>query len=104
MFEIGNTMAQAAGMMTGTRSTNRMLGSAWPGHFNKTVAELTYANIKTVGLPQWDDADQTLAKGIQREVGSQPTGLAAKINPLPEPIREPQGGPSDDIGDISWNV
>ncbi len=104
MFEIGNTMAQAAGMMTGTTMTSRILGSAWPGHFNKTVAELTHENIKSVGLPQWSEADQTLAKGIQREVGSQPTGLALKINPLPEPIREPQGGASDDIGDVSWNL
>jgi aminobenzoyl-glutamate utilization protein B len=65
---------------------------------------LTYSNIKSVGLPQWSDADQTLAKGIQREVGSAPSGLAMTINPLPEPIREPQGGGSDDIGDISWNL
>jgi aminobenzoyl-glutamate utilization protein B len=104
MFETGNTMAQAAAMMTGTTVTHRLLGSAWPGHFNKSVAELTYSNIKSVGLPQWSDADQTLAKGIQREVGSAPSGLAMTINPLPEPIREPQGGGSDDIGDISWNL
>src|SRR5262245_55038860 len=52
MFETGNTMAQAAAMMTGTKMTNRILGSAWPGHFNKTMAELTYENIKSDGLPQ----------------------------------------------------
>jgi aminobenzoyl-glutamate utilization protein B len=104
MYEIGNTMAQAAAMMTGTKTDSHILGSAWPGYFNKAVAELTYENIKGIGLPQWSDADQTLAKGIQREVGSQPTGLAMKINPLPQPIKEPQGGASDDIGDISWNL
>jgi aminobenzoyl-glutamate utilization protein B len=104
MYEIGNTMAQAAAMMTGTKVSSRILGAAWPGFFNKTIAEITYENIKTVGLPTWSEDDQTLAKGIQREVGSKPTGLASKIEPLPQPIKEPQGGGSDDIGDISWNV
>src|SRR5262249_45706133 len=104
MLEIGNTMAQGAAMMTGTTVSQRILGQAWPGHFNKTVAEVTYENIKAVGLPTWSEADQTLAKGIQREMGSKPEGLAVKLSTLPEPLKEPQGGGSDDIGDISWTV
>ena len=104
MFEIGNTMAQGAAMMTGTTMSSRILGQAWPGHFNKSVAELTYANIQSVGLPAWSEADQILAKGIQREVKSPPAGLASKIGELKPAISEPQGGASDDIGDISWNV
>jgi aminobenzoyl-glutamate utilization protein B len=104
MLETGNTMAQGAAMMTGTKVSSRILGQAWPGHFNKTVAELTFENIKAVGLPTWSEADQTLAKAIQTEVGAQPGGLSTRLNPLREPIREPQGGGSDDIGDISWNV
>ena len=27
-----------------------------------------YENIKKVGLPQWSDDDQTLAKGLQKEL------------------------------------
>jgi aminobenzoyl-glutamate utilization protein B len=104
MLEVGNTMAQGAAMMTGTTVSQRILGQAWPGHFNKTVAEVTFENIKTIGLPTWSEDDQTLAKGIQREMGSRPEGLATKLGPLAEPLREPQGGGSDDIGDISWNV
>ena len=46
-------------------SPSRVLGSAWPRHFNKTVAETMHANIETVGLPQWTEADQTLAKALQ---------------------------------------
>src|SRR5436309_7944847 len=84
--------------------SRRHVGRAWPGHFNKSVAELTYANIQSVGLPAWSEADQILAKGIQREVKSPPSGLAEKIGELRPPLREPQGGASDDIGDISWNV
>ena len=34
-----------------------MLGSAWPQHFNKPIAETMYANIQAVGLPKWDEDD-----------------------------------------------
>src|ERR1700674_4004301 len=57
--EIGDTMAKAAAMMTNTEVSSRILGAAWPGHMNKTVAETMYANIQTIGLPNWDEADIT---------------------------------------------
>jgi aminobenzoyl-glutamate utilization protein B len=108
LWEIGNTMAKAATMMTDTEVSMRVLGSAWPGHFNKTVAETMHANIEKVGLPTWSDADVALAKAVQREMKVPETGLATKINPLRGresiPDEEKRGGGSDDIGDISWNV
>ncbi len=105
MLEAGQTMAEAAAMMTNTEMDYRILGSAWPGHFNKTVAETMYENIRAVGLPEWSDDDQTLARSLQIELGNEDAeGLATEIQPLPEPIEEPRGGGSDDIGDISWNV
>ena len=39
MWDIGNRMAEAAAMMTDTTVTSRVLGAAWPQHFNKVVAE-----------------------------------------------------------------
>jgi aminobenzoyl-glutamate utilization protein B len=66
MREIGDSIAQGAAMMTNTTVSSRVLGSAWPQHFNKPVAEAMYENIKQVGLPQWSDADQTLAKALQK--------------------------------------
>src|SRR5919198_273457 len=109
LWDIGNTMAKAAAMMTDTEmSSMRVLGSAWPGHFNKTVAEVMHANIEKVGLPQWSEADVTLAKAVQREMKVPEIGLPTKINPLRGretiPDEEKRGGGSDDIGDISWNV
>jgi aminobenzoyl-glutamate utilization protein B len=108
LWDIGNTMAKAATMMTDTEYSMRVLGSAWPGHMNKTVAETMYANIEKVGLPQWSEADQALAKAVQREMKVPETGLATKINPLRGresiPDEEKRGGGSDDIGDIAWNV
>ncbi len=105
MLESGQTMAKAAAMMTNTEVDYRILGSAWPGHFNKTVAETMYENIRAVGLPEWSENDQTLARALQTELGNEnPRGLATEIRALPEPIEAPRGGGSDDIGDISWNV
>src|SRR4051812_47091523 len=64
LWEIGDKMAKAASMMTDTEVSMKVLGSAWPGHFNKTIAETMHANIERVGLPQWSEADQTLAKSL----------------------------------------
>ena len=118
LWHIGDTMAQAATLMTATTYPSRLLGSAWPGYFNKPIAEAMYANIQKVGLPQWSDDDQVLAKGLQKELKVKVTGLASKIPELKPPRSEeqaadeggeggnigPTGGGSDDIGDISWNV
>ena len=108
LWDIGNKMAEAATMMTDTAYTERVLGSAWPAHMNKTVAETMYSNIEKVGLPQWSEADQTLAHALQHELKVPEIGLATKIEPLRGresiPDDDKRGGGSDDIGDISWNV
>jgi aminobenzoyl-glutamate utilization protein B len=106
VWEIGDSIARGAAMMTGTELLpTRVLGSAWPQHFNKAVAEAAFANIQRVGLPQWSDADQTLARALQKELGSRETGLTARVAAsLQGPTAENRGGGSDDIGDVSWNV
>jgi aminobenzoyl-glutamate utilization protein B len=72
------------------------------------LAETHHANITSVGLPTWSDADVALAKAVQRELKVPETGLATAIPPLRGreaiPDDEKRGGGSDDIGDISWNV
>jgi aminobenzoyl-glutamate utilization protein B len=110
LWAIGESIAKGAAMMTNTElQPMRVLGSAWPQHFNKVVAETTWANIQKVGMPQWSDADQTLAKALQKELGNtRQEGLLTKVGgtsgELQGPVRENRGGGSDDIGDISWNV
>jgi len=103
LYELGNKMAQAASMMTDTSVTQRLVGSAWPRHFNKVIAEVEHRNIEAVGMPEWAEADQILARAVQKEVGAKETGLKTKVEELRLP-RENMGGQSDDIGDISWNV
>ena len=102
---MGDTMAQAASMMTNTNVTSRVLGAAWPGHFNKAVAEAVAENIKQVGLPKWTDADLQLAKALQGELKSAPSGLAVQVGGLRGPTADSErSGGSDDIGDVSWTV
>jgi aminobenzoyl-glutamate utilization protein B len=107
LWEIGMDMAKGAADMTGTQlDSTRVLGSAWPAHMNRPIAEAMHKNITSVGLPIWSDDDQTLAKALQKELGQEETGLATEIEDLADPIAEEdkRGGGSDDIGDISWNV
>jgi aminobenzoyl-glutamate utilization protein B len=108
MWEIGDKMAEGASLMTNTKWSSRVLGSAWPSHMNRTLAETMYANIKQFGLPQWSDADVQLAKATQKELGVRESGLATTIGELNGreeiPDEDKRGGGSDDIGDISWSV
>lgn len=107
LFEIGKQIAAGAAMMTNTKlDTVNILGSGWSGHFSKPIAETMHANIQKVGMPKWDDKDQTLAKGIQAELGNPAFGLANEVNKQLRggDTRAFTGGGSDDIGDVSWNV
>ncbi|HWO88262.1 MAG TPA: amidohydrolase [Gemmatimonadales bacterium] len=108
LWAIGDTIAAAAAMMTGTRlASTRVLGAAWPQHHNRTIAEALFANIQRVGMPRWDEADQRLARAVQREVGAPDSGLATRVDTAlrrPQPIEQNTGGGSDDIGDVTWVV
>jgi aminobenzoyl-glutamate utilization protein B len=96
-------MAQGATLMTNTSSTSRVLGSAWPGHFNKPLAEAMGENMMKVGMPEWSADDQKLARAIQKELKSKEEGLPSKPDGAKGPSDATNAG-SDDIGDISWNV
>ena len=107
LWETGDTIAKAAAMMAGVElQSEKVLGSAWPQHFNKVVAETTWANIQKVGLPTWTADDQKLAVALQKELKNpKANGLRTKLSDkLQGPVTENYGGGSDDIGDISWNV
>jgi aminobenzoyl-glutamate utilization protein B len=106
----GDSVARGAAMMAGVRlDTVRVLGAAWPQHFNRPIAEAMHANIRRVGMPRWDAADQALARGIQKETnaaGYAPRGLDSAVADLQGnvPDEQKRGGGSDDIGDVSWVV
>ena len=114
LYDIGMKMAEGAALMTDTKFTYEVLGSAWPGHFNQPIAETLYENIKKVGLPTWDENDQLLAKAAQIEMeAAKIEGLDIKLDSIGLPADMPvasmggqimrsMGGGSDDIADISW--
>jgi aminobenzoyl-glutamate utilization protein B len=104
LHELGQTMAEAAAMMSGTTVTERVLGAAWPSNMSKPLAEVMHAAIQEVGMPEWTDEDQALAKAAQAMRGRDTTGLVTEV---PDTLRESSqgmGGGSDDIAEVSWNV
>ena len=112
MYDDAIKIAKDVADMTGTKVNYRLLGTAWPVHFNKAIAEATYKNAKMVGLPVWDSSDQQLARAVQKLVnapkkdfyGEPIDGMSTKLDSLWGPVPFSWGSGSDDIGDISWNV
>ncbi len=107
LYDAANLMAEGAALMTGTViDTIQTVGSAWSQHMSKPVAEVTYANIQRVGLPEWSDDDILMATEFQKELGQPVTGLPTEIGELGGPVdlALSLGSGSDDIGDISWNM
>jgi aminobenzoyl-glutamate utilization protein B len=108
LWDVGNQIAQGAALMTGTSFESRVLGSAWPLHANRPLAEAVQANIEAVGPPTWSDADQQFARAVQRALGASEDGLATKVEPLAGRERIPEeekvGGASDDVGDVMWSA
>jgi aminobenzoyl-glutamate utilization protein B len=109
LWDLGNTMANAAAMMTGTTVESRVLGSAWPQHGNRPIAQAMHANIQMVGMPQWSEADQQFARAFQRAMGVAERGLSTSVpanltgrESIPD--SEQSGGGSDDIGDVMWSA
>jgi aminobenzoyl-glutamate utilization protein B len=106
LYELGNTISQAAATATGTTVEHRLLGYAAPNFGNKPLAEAAYANIKYVGMPKWSEADQAFAKSVQVANQFKQQPLASEVAPLSTPDQRgpSMGGGSDDIGDIMWTV
>ncbi len=103
-YETAIRIAEGAALMSDTEMEHHIIGTAWPRHFNRPIAEAMHRHIEVVGLPEWDENDQALAMAVQLEVGSDPDGLATELNEIGTPPEIPTSGGSDDIGDISWNV
>jgi aminobenzoyl-glutamate utilization protein B len=107
LWAMGDRIAKGAAMITNTElQPMRVLGSAWPRHFNRAIAQAAHTNIEKVGMPTWSEADLTLARAVQKEIGQREQGLSTTVGGLggPSNVAENTGGGSDDIGDISWNV
>ena len=97
--------AEGAALMTDTTVTRRIVGTAYPRHFNKPIALAMQENMRAIGMPQWSEDDQVFARAFQEFMeADEITGLKTDIDDIQEPLEEPESGGSDDIGDVSWNV
>lgn len=103
-FEAANRTAEGAALMTDTTVERELLGSAWPHYYSKPLAEIMQKNIDAVGMPEWDDKDQELARAVQKLREVDETGLRTEPEKMVTLDGEPTGGPSDDVGTVSWNV
>ena len=106
LYEVGNDIAKAAALATGTTMTQQTLGYAAPNFVNKPLAEAAYANIKAVGMPRWSADDQAFAQAAQTLNDRKIEPLKSEVTELstPENRKPSTGGGSDDIGDIMWAV
>jgi aminobenzoyl-glutamate utilization protein B len=103
LHDLGTKIGQGAAMMTDTTMTERVLGAAWPGHFNRPIAEALHANIQRVGMPQWSDDDQALARAAQKELNAKQEGLRTAVPELKAGTPYTNAG-SDDIAEVGWNL
>ena len=104
-FDTLQRIAEGAAMMTDTGVSRRIIGAAYPRHFNRPIAEAMDANIRAVGLPAWSEDDQRFARALQELMGAEEAeGLATELSAIQGHLEEPVSGGSDDIGDVSWLV
>ena len=104
LHAIGVKIATAAGMMTDTSMTERVLAATWPGYFNQPVAEALEANIQAVGMPHWSAADMALARAAQTTLRAPVEGLKTDVTTLKGPEKMFESAGSDDIAEVSWNL
>ena len=89
--------ARPATLMTDTTYTSRLLGSAWPGHFNKPIAEDMYAEHQQGGaaavVGRGPDAGEGAAEGAEavRRAGL-PTTIPRPRAPRPAAAADADGG------------
>ena len=104
-FATLHRIAEGAALMTDTTMSRRIVGAAWPRHFNEPIAQAVGRNIAAVGLPEWSEDDQRYARALQELLeADEITGLATELTGVQEPPDDPVSGGSDDIGDVSWAV
>src|SRR5262249_24775419 len=94
-------IAEGAALMTGTTMEYRIEAAAWPQLGLKSIAQTLQANIDAVGMPKWDDDEQSFARKFQTAMGAKPAGLNTTVTPFGA---QQQVAASDDKGDVSWGV
>ena len=84
----------------------RVLGSAWPRHFNRASRRRCTRTSRRSGCRHGATPIRRSPRRCRRSSASREDGLSTRVGNAAGPVPEAQntGGGSDDIGDISWNV
>ncbi len=101
LFEKAKKVAEGAALMTGCTWKHNIVTAIWPGRDNRVLSQVIQNNIDQVGLPEWTDDENRLAREIQQAAGVPQRGLAREVPVLAE-ARQSAG--SNDHGDITWVV
>jgi aminobenzoyl-glutamate utilization protein B len=101
LYEKAQKVAEGAAIMTGTTWKENVMSACWPTRDNVTMAEIVQSNIELIGMPEWTEEDQDLARRIQKAAEVEVIGLGTDISPLREAR---QSASSNDSGDITWTV
>jgi aminobenzoyl-glutamate utilization protein B len=102
LFEQAKRIAQGAAMMSNTTVDIDVMSAVWPVRGNRTLSELVEREIEHVGLPNWTEDEDKLARMLQAKVNVPVEGLARTYVPMQGPAV--QKSAANDAGDISWKV
>lgn len=93
--------AEGAALATETRTAITVLGSTRNPYDNAVLGKVMQKELERVGAPKWDEADNSFARAIQKELGLEQAGLSADVVPF-----GPGHGStaSSDIGEVSAAV
>ncbi|MCC6461372.1 MAG: amidohydrolase, partial [Saprospiraceae bacterium] len=94
-------IAAGAAMMSGTEAKLTLESGSWELLVNRTGGAALQKNLELLGDILYTPAEIEFAKKIQAATGVEQAGLDAKIKPLRETMKDPEGG-STDVADVSW--
>lgn len=100
-FEKAKKIAEGAAIMTGCTYETNIIATCWPNRACKEMAEIIHRNIEWVGMPQWSEEEEVLAKKVQEKIHVPMIGLHKEITPLKE---AQQITASNDSGCVSWVI
>jgi aminobenzoyl-glutamate utilization protein B len=100
-FEKAKKIAQGAAMMTDCSFETKITSTSWPTRANQTMAEIIQKNIETVGIPEWSQKEDALARKLQKKIRVPVVGLQKEIKPLREARQKTS---CNDSGCVSWVI
>lgn len=103
MYERTKEIARGAAIMANVDYKVSLVSGLHEVLVNRTGGTALHKNLERLGDITYTEEEIQFAKNIQEATGKKQLGLDGIIRPL-EPTRELLGGPSSDVGDISWVV